>query len=142
MLSSDNRCSPHELIEEACETYREALPAPNPDGPSDVRILLEELRAHLFEQDLRVKDVRQRCGLRNNTVSGDFGYHVGLSPKVYLLHHRIELAKHLLTTTDLLVGSVARGVGWGSPGAFSTTFKKHVGETPSAYRKRTQNKRK
>ena len=126
---------PNQIIEHARAAYRERLPAPDPGWPADVRVFVDALHARLFDPDVRVCDVRAQNGLRDNNVSGRFRFYVGRPPRDYILHHRIELARRLLATTGLPVGDVALGVGWGSPGAFSTTFKRHVGKTPSAYRK-------
>ena len=126
---------PNQIIENARAAYRERLPEPDPGWPADVRVLMDTIHAHLFDPDLRIRDVRAQNGLRSNNVTGRFRFYVGRPPRDYVVRHRIELAKRLLATTGLPVGDVALGAGWSSPGAFSTTFKRHVGKTPSAYRK-------
>lgn len=49
---------------------------------------------------------------------------------------RVTAAKRLLLETDRAVTVIAIDVGCASPQHLSTLFKKHVGETPTAWRKR------
>jgi AraC-like DNA-binding protein len=56
----------------------------------------------------------------------------GETPYQYLLRRRIERAKELLRGTDLTVDEVTFEVGLQSVGAFSTSFRKLVGEPPGA----------
>ena len=58
----------------------------------------------------------------------------GLKTTEYILQARMAKAKQLLSSTDLPVGEIALRCGVEDIGYFSTIFKKHTGETPSAYR--------
>jgi AraC-like DNA-binding protein len=58
----------------------------------------------------------------------------GETPHRYLLSRRLERARHLLRTTDMSVAEVCAAVGFRSVGSFTTTFGRHVGCTPTAYR--------
>lgn len=46
----------------------------------------------------------------------------------------VRRARHLLETTDRTVASIAAGVGYRDPGAFSAVFTRHTGRRPSEYR--------
>lgn len=59
----------------------------------------------------------------------------GETPHQYLLTRRIERARHLLRTTDLKVAEVCLAVGFQGVGSFTTTFRRHVGMSPTAYRR-------
>jgi AraC-like DNA-binding protein len=59
----------------------------------------------------------------------------GEAPYQYLLTRRLERARHLLRTTDLQVAEVCLAVGFNSVGSFTTTFRRHVGVSPTAYRR-------
>jgi transcriptional regulator GlxA family with amidase domain len=61
----------------------------------------------------------------------------GETPHQYLLTRRIERARHLLRTTDLQVVEVCLAVGFASVGSFTTTFRRHVGVSPTDYRSRS-----
>jgi AraC-like DNA-binding protein len=47
----------------------------------------------------------------------------------------MERARHLLRTTDMRVLDVCLAVGFSSVGSFTTTFRRHVGVSPTAYRR-------
>jgi AraC-like DNA-binding protein len=59
----------------------------------------------------------------------------GETPYQYLLTRRLERARHLLRTTNLRVADVCFAVGFTSVGSFTTTFRRHVGVSPTAYRR-------
>lgn len=54
----------------------------------------------------------------------------------YLTKIRIEKAKMLITQTDIPITKVASFIGMNSSQYFSKVFKKHIGITPSALRKK------
>lgn len=59
---------------------------------------------------------------------------VGESPMAFLTEWRLALAADLLRETDTTIESVARQVGYGSPFALSTAFKRHFGISPRDHR--------
>ena len=58
----------------------------------------------------------------------------GETPYQYLLSRRLERARHLLRTTELPVGEICLEVGFSSVGSFTTTFRRHVGVSPTTFR--------
>jgi transcriptional regulator GlxA family with amidase domain len=67
--------------------------------------------------------------------SRSFRQTFGETPHQYLLTRRIERARYLLRTTDMLVADVCLAVGFNSVGSFTTTFRRHVGVSPTQYRR-------
>jgi transcriptional regulator GlxA family with amidase domain len=67
--------------------------------------------------------------------SRSFRQTFGETPHQYLLTRRIERARYLLRTTDMQVGEVCLAVGFNSVGSFTTTFRRHVGVSPTEYRR-------
>lgn len=63
-----------------------------------------------------------------------FKKETGLSFKNYIINKRIEVAKNLLTTTDLPINTVADNVGYGNYSYFTRLFKKVTDMTPAEYR--------
>src|SRR5262245_15970024 len=61
----------------------------------------------------------------------------GETPHQYLLSRRLERARHLLRTTDDSVAEICLAVGFTSVGSFTTTFTRHVGVSPTTYRRAT-----
>jgi AraC-like DNA-binding protein len=59
---------------------------------------------------------------------------VGEPPMTFLTGWRLDLAADLLREQDATVGAVARQVGYGSPFALSTAFKRVRGVSPQEHR--------
>lgn len=134
MSDSNTKKTPYKTIEKEKKAYLEELSGPDSDCPPDVRAILKEIQDNLFEFDLQVQNVLERCGCRDNSVYTRFRFYIGHSPKDYILLHRVCLSKRLLKHNHLTVGDVAMGVGYGNPSSFSQTFKKRVGVPPGRYR--------
>jgi AraC-like DNA-binding protein len=60
----------------------------------------------------------------------------GETPHRYLQRRRVERAMFLLRTTDRPVSDICLDVGFTSLGTFGRTFRKIVGEPPTAHRRR------
>src|SRR5262245_15112088 len=61
----------------------------------------------------------------------------GETPHQYLVSRRLERARHLLRTTDDTVAEICLSVGFTSVGSFTTSFTRHVGVSPTTYRRGT-----
>jgi transcriptional regulator GlxA family with amidase domain len=59
-----------------------------------------------------------------------------MAPREYLQTQRIEEAKQLLETSAASVENVAAEVGYAEPAAFRHAFRRRVGISPTAYRRR------
>jgi AraC-like DNA-binding protein len=76
--------------------------------------------------------------LANMSRSGfalTFRRKMGVSPMVYLLNWRMQIACELLQTGDQPLSAVARAVGFGSESAFSAAFYKTMKQRPGEYRR-------
>lgn len=62
----------------------------------------------------------------------------GTPPLTYLNRWRMLLAQRALRDSEVRVGSLAAELGYGSESAFSTAFKREVGESPMRYRYRVR----
>jgi AraC-like DNA-binding protein len=62
----------------------------------------------------------------------------GVPPLAYLNRWRMLLAQRALRDGDVRVGSLAFDLGYASESAFSTAFKREVGESPLRYRHRVR----
>jgi len=60
----------------------------------------------------------------------------GVAPDAYRIRRRIDRARRLLVGSDATLADIATELGYPNPFAFSAQFKRHVGESPEAYRKR------
>jgi AraC-like DNA-binding protein len=65
-----------------------------------------------------------------------FKFYTGHTPLEYRAMKRIELAKSLLSGTDMSVSDISESLGFDDPLYFSRVFKKNTGISPREYRKK------
>ncbi len=75
-------------------------------------------------------------GVSRATLARRFTEMVGVPPMTYLTEWRIAVAADLLRNGNMTIGAVASHVGYGSPFALSTAFKRIQGVSPAQYRQR------
>jgi transcriptional regulator GlxA family with amidase domain len=83
-----------------------------------------------------VREMARHCGLNERSFLRRFQKATGQSPLDYIRHLRLEEAKQMLETSDQAPDDIAAEVGYEEPAAFRALFKKAVGMTPLAYRRR------
>lgn len=79
-------------------------------------------------------DLAEAAHLSPAHFSREFRKAFGETPYQYLLTRRLERAATLLRTTDWPVARVCLAVGIQSQASFTTSFGRHFGRTPTAYR--------
>ena len=84
-----------------------------------------------------VEELAKGAGVSRAALARRFNDLVGEPPMSFLTGWRIALAADLLLEPDATVGSVAAKVGYGSPFALSTAFKRLRGMSPKQYRLQT-----
>ena len=75
-------------------------------------------------------------GVSRATLARKFSDLVGVPPMTYLTEWRIAVAADLLRHGSMTIGAVANQVGYGSPFALSTAFKRLQGVSPAQYRQK------
>ena len=83
-----------------------------------------------------ISDYAAECNLSESRFSHLFKESTGLSPHRYLLEIRIQRAQILLEETDLSIAQICAEIGITDQNYFSRIFKKMIGCSPTAYRKR------
>jgi AraC-like DNA-binding protein len=81
-----------------------------------------------------VEELAKGAGVSRAALARRFNDLVGEPPMAFLTGWRIALAADLLLEPEATVGSVAAKVGYGSPFALSTAFKRLRGMSPKQYR--------
>ncbi len=83
-----------------------------------------------------VAQMAERSGLPERSFKRRFHAATGMSPLEYVHTLRLEEAKHMLERETCSIEAIANEVGYEDAGFFSRLFRRHVGLTPAAYRKR------
>ena len=123
-----------------------ALPTTQqPDGTSPashaaVDALLAIIHRELHTA-LRVTELARRVGLSQNYLARLFRDRLGMTIPRYILTHRMDTARLLLSNTDLPVKQVAFRVGLPDPQYFNKQFRRVAGCSPSAARRRARRAR-
>jgi AraC-like DNA-binding protein len=82
-----------------------------------------------------VESMQMESGLSRTPFFDRFRGLTGCSPTTYLRDVRVNLAKRLLTTTEMTISQIANSTGYQSSGALCSAFKGCTGLTPSQFRK-------
>ena len=85
-----------------------------------------------------IEDLARDVGLSRSVLAERFADLVGMPPMLYLAKWRMQIASGLLSGGNANIATVAAEIGYGSEAAFSRAFKKLVGVSPSAWRRRDQ----
>jgi AraC-like DNA-binding protein len=93
-----------------------------------------DLADRRYVEPLGVDDLARAAGLSRAHFSREFRRAFGETPHGYLLTRRLERAAALLRTTDNSVADICMAVGLQSVGSFTSSFTRHFGKTPTAYR--------
>jgi len=95
---------------------------------------VEQYIADHFDRCISLSELANVAGLSRMHFAAQFRAATGYRPREYLLNHRIEHAKTLLTTTGRPLAEIALAVGFSTQAHFSTVFKRISGESPARWR--------
>lgn len=77
------------------------------------------------------------AAMSRSSFTARFKQVVGQSPLEYVAQWRMERAKQRLRESNLPFMDIAREVGYASQAAFNKAFKRHLGESPGEYRRKS-----
>ena len=103
-----------------------------------VRERAEEVRTYLEQnltRDLDMNEVARAASLSPFYLTRIFKARYGVPPYRYLIGLRITHASELLRDSSLTVTQICHRSGFNSLSHFITTFRRHVGMSPSQYRR-------
>ena len=124
----------YELLCEACDVIidkRSGIVVKNSDM---VEQAVAYMQAHFSDSELTMNALAKHLGISSVTLSIEFKNEMDVSPSDYLANIRMEKAKELLRSTNMLVKDVSPSVGYEDAHAFMRRFKKYTGMTPGQYR--------
>lgn len=112
------------------------IPTPvSPTPRSDLSRVMQWARERLHEP-LEVRDLASEAAMSERTFLRRFSEASGQSPKTWLQHERLGLARELLESTDHTTEQIALRCGYRSVESFRVAFRSVVGVPPSVYRER------
>ena len=123
------------LIEQELAQVQKEIPVLE-DSPPDVQRVLAYLRDHLFEEACNVNAIKENTGVRSGDIHARFRYYTGLSIRQYVEKWRLEAATRLIRHEALKVYVIGFSVGYASYRSFDRAFRRCVGCSPTAYRKK------
>ncbi len=92
-----------------------------------------------YEKPLAIEEIANRLNLDRRYFSTLFKKKVGVSPKEYLINHRMNMASSLIKDKGVSISVAAYSVGYSDVFQFSKIFKSRFGLSPTKYIK--QNKK-
>lgn len=93
------------------------------------------INAHISE-DLSIHILAKEAALSPYYFARSFKTYTGVSPHQYILALRMNIARYLLSSTDLTVQDITLRCGFADSSIFCAAFKRIEGVTPGDYRKK------
>lgn len=100
----------------------------------DISRVLAYMETHAAE-NLKLEDLAEIAGLSPSGLIWKFRQQLETTPQRHFIHLRMQLAKQLLMETPLSITQIAEKCGYADVYYFSNAFRKHIGISPSAFRK-------
>ena len=87
------------------------------------------------ENPVALEELATLVGLSRYHFCTAFGLAMGRTPHAWLTEQRMTRARRLLSDPDMSISEIAVAVGYATPSAFSASFRRIVGMTPSDFRR-------
>ncbi|VFQ45577.1 GlxA family transcriptional regulator [Desulfoluna butyratoxydans] len=108
---------------------------PKNHGDTAIRNIQEDLERHPAEP-LRYSDMAHRHGMSLRNFERRFKAATGTTPLTYQQRLRVELARHLLETTDMSFDEISWESGYADSGYLRKVFVRETGLRPGEYRQK------
>ena len=100
---------------------------------------LERLKAvveqHVGDEDFSVQSLSEMMAMDRTVLYRRMQALTGMPPSVYVKNIRLNVARRLLSNTDLPVSDIAAKTGFATTKYFSAVFKDAYGMTPNEFRR-------
>ncbi|MDQ8186618.1 AraC family transcriptional regulator [Pelagicoccus sp. SDUM812002] len=115
---------------------RELIDSPKyPSAGYDIVDRINSLLEHRLADSISIVQIAEALSLSESHLRKRFKVLTGISLGSYLVHYKLNRAVKLLVHSDDSLTQIALDCGYESLAAFSRSFKKQLGSTPSSYRK-------
>lgn len=117
------------------KTIKNVLSIRHPSSHILADKLDEILQLEAARSDIQLKDLCESLGISSSYATQLFKKSIGAPFRIRLRHHRIEIAKKLISTTDDPLYAIAELAGFRNARRFSESFHRVTGMQPKEYRK-------
>lgn len=93
-----------------------------------------------YMNGITVEEIARKVNLERTYFSVLFKKKTGISPKQYLLHHRMSVAASLIVNNNASVSVAAFSTGYNEVSTFSHMFKRHFGVSPTDFKREREMK--
>lgn len=100
----------------------------------NLRKVSDHIQSH-YAESIRLADLASMAGMSQSTFIRSFRSVFGTSPTQYVVNTRINAARKLLETTDLLLSDIALECGFFDQSHMTKVFQASRGITPGEYRR-------
>lgn len=114
---------------------QQALPCSSRPAPKGRREHLQEVLRHHAHEAVGLDRLARRWGVSTSRATHLVRELTGCSWRQLLMNRRLQLAGHLLRTTDLALDAVAQRSGFGERVALGRAFRQHHGTSPGRWRR-------
>lgn len=128
----------HEIILLQTEEKKSGLEV-TPDTTiyeADTAHLIEERLERLVSTDGSISQIADELNMSRSQCTKVFTKIYGISPRKYLTHLKLNIAKQLLVSTNRTVEDIADELGFHSVSHFSRQFRRGTGMSPNQFRPR------
>lgn len=112
------------------------------DAQKDAHNAMDEVKYFIdmnIGKNLKVTDIAETFGFHPNYLIRRFSEEFSVSPKQYMLENKLLKARLLIEKSSEPISYIAASLGFDDPAAFSRTFKKRFGITPTRCRDEASN---
>jgi AraC-like DNA-binding protein len=104
-------------------------------GDAQLGVAFQRMHEHP-DEDWTVERLAKAASMSRSAFAMRFKEVLGIAPLTYLTRWRMHRATDLLASSSMTIAHVAGAVGYETESSFTKVFKRHVGETPGAYRRK------
>lgn len=115
---------------------KDVLPECGESKPEDARFERAVLRG--LAENISIEDLARECYLSASTFKRRFRRRYSMAPHRWFLEHRLDIARRMISTTELMLSEVATLCGFTNMSHFTSSFRRHFGITPSRLRRQSR----
>ncbi len=124
----------HDLLCDVCNVIIDNRSGKEIRNSKIVEQAVAYMQEHFADPELTMNALADYLKVSSVTLAVEFKNEMDVRPSDYLANLRMEKAKELLSTTNMLVREVSLAVGYEDDHVFMRRFKKYTGMTPGQYR--------